>query len=187
MFEIIFGAFWMLIVAPMTISTLADGDFGSMILLLPFLAVGIWLLYSGFKKVAKNAKTNAQGSNSYGLVVDFSESGTYINGNPVWNAHIMAIAEYGLVHEFKEEVGLNPKFDVGDFVAIKYYQDDINVIGRVSLYEVPEKARNILQAANPIGTIQSRNFTPPQPQQKQDFIVRGDTIIVDGVEYKRPT
>jgi hypothetical protein len=185
MFEIIFGIFWMLTIAPMAIMALLDGDMGPIVFLLPFLIAGIWLLYSGIKKVTKNAETHAKGTPSYGLVVDFSETGTYINGHAVWNAHILAIADYGLVREFKEEVGTRPKFDVGDFVSIKYYQDDINVTGRVNLYAIPEQARNVLQSASQRMGIKSQLFS--QPQQPQDFIVRGDTIIIDGIEYKRPT
>ena len=188
MFEIIFGTLWLLVVAPMVIMVLLDGDIFSMLFFLPFIAVGVWFLYTGIKKAKRNAETNVKGTPSYGLVVDFSETGTYINGNAVWNAHILAIADYGLVREFKEEVGTRPKFDVGDFVSIKYHQDDINVTGRVNLYEIPEKARNILQSAYQKAGIKSQLFSQPQqPQQPQDFIVRGDTIIIDGIEYKRPT
>lgn len=185
MFEIIFSGFWMLVLVFMTFVSLRDGDFSTIIFLIPFWAAGVWLLLAGIKKLVVNAKTNINGTLSYGVIVDFSETGAYINDYPVWNAHVKAITEHGLVREFKEVVGTKPTVDIGDIVSIKWYQDDINIIERVSRYEIPEKTFNVLKASAPV-VAQRKDFSQLKTKNR-DFIVDGEYIIVDGVRYKRPT
>ena len=189
MFELIFGGAFTSMALLFTIVILGVGLFGGepalllgLLFLLPFWAVGISFLKKGIRKRRIDKETQKFGRDTFALVLKFTDSGCYVNDCPVWNAHFLVLTEYG-VQQFKERVGTNPQFDIGDIVAVKYYNNDINVGARVHATMVPEEIRRLLLDATPLGLRQQiENYK----MQNQDFIVNGDYIIVDGVRYKRP-
>ena len=189
MFELIFGGVFTFMALLFTIVMLGVGLFGGeptlllgLLFLLPFWAVGITCLKKGIRKIRIDKETQKFGRDTFALVVNFTDSGCYVNACPVWNAHFLVLTEYG-VQQFKERVGTNPQFDIGDIVAVKYYNNDINVGARVPVAMVPEEIRRLLLDATPL---RLRQQIENYKMQNQDFIVNGDYIIVDGVRYQRP-
>ena len=190
MFELIFGGAFTFMSLLFTIVMLGSGLFGGepalllgLIFVLPFWAVGIFFLKKGIKKRRIDKETQKFGRDTFALVVKFTDSGCYVNGCPVWNAHFLVLTECG-VQKFKESVGTNPQFDIGDIVTAKYYNNDINIGSRAPDTLVPEDMRRLLMGAIPFDLKQQiENYR----MQNQDFIVNEDYIIVDGVQYKRPT
>ena len=115
--------------------------------------------------------------------MEFTGSGCYVNGYPVWDVHVLVDLGNGSSRMFVTEAGTQPAYDIGDFLSVKYYQGDINILERVSRYSVPEPIKNYLLSVAPTSTA----IAQAQQQQKpQDFIVTEDTIVVDGVAYPRP-
>ena len=181
MIELFMGIIFLGMSAFATFACFGEGDFGILLFLIPFWAAGGWLFYTGAKKIVTNSKTKQFGTDTYGLVVDFSETGTYVNGYPVWYAHVLVFTDGRYVKTFKEDVGTSPKFDVGDFVRVKHYKDDINVEERESVYSIPSHIREMLEQAAPVEILKY----DAAPVQQRDFAVTEDSVIVDGVFYPR--
>lgn len=189
MFELIFGGGFTLIALIFTVVILGIGLFGGepalllvLLFLLPFWAVGIVFLRKGVQKIKRDKETQKSGRDSFALVMQFTESGSYVNGYPVWNAHFLVLTEYG-VKKFIESVGTKPRFDIGDIVAVKYYNNDVNIGARMHESMVPYDVRKLLMDSIPF---EFGEKIEDYKIQNQDFIVNGEYIIVDGVKYKRP-
>lgn len=195
MFELLFGGAFTLSAAFFTVMLLGtiflEGEpmvlFG-LLFMIPFWTVGIVYLKKGIIKVKQNADTKRFGTETYGLVVEFTDSGCYVNDCEVWNAHVLVVTDYGF-DTFVESAGTNPQFDIGDFVAVKYYNGDVNIKERVGFNSVPEATRNKIMSVAPTNLQQRKAAFYGEDivrQQPTDFIVDGDYIIVDGVRYLRP-
>lgn len=190
MFELLFGGIFLGVSLLFTVIIFFGGisaggiDIIAVLFMVPFWIIGAMTFFVGINKVKKNKETEKKGQQSYGIVVGFSESGCYVNGCPVWDAHIAVVTNYR-IQQFVERAGINPKYDVGQYVSVKYYNDDINVLEQLSAYSVPDNIKSMLAQYVPLDTNEPEK--PKLQQQAQDFIVRGDVIIIDGVEYKRPT
>lgn len=184
MIELLMGIVFLGMSGLFSVVTIMDGEFGVFLFLTPFWLAGGWLLYTGIKKVLTNIKTNKLGMDTYGLVVDFTETGTYVNGYPVWCAHVLVFVG-NRVQRFREEVGTDPRFDVGDFVRVKHYENDINVEERESMYSIPSHIREMLELAAPVAILKHDVNINNAPQKYKDFVVTEDSVIIDGVSYPR--
>lgn len=189
MFELIFGGFFTIMSLIFTIVALGICLFGDepffffgLLFLIPFWTIGIIFLKQGIVKIKRDNNTKKLGRDSFALVMEFTDSGCYVNGYPIWNAHLLVMTDYG-VEEFVESVGTNPQFDIGDIVSVKYHNRDVNVGAKVHESMLPEGIKQQLMDAAPFGLKQK---IEEYKIQNQDFIVSGEYIIIDGVKYERP-
>lgn len=194
MFEIIFGSIWTLMVAIMTFlfyfapeaAIRVNGEevsqevfsamLGPKILFAIFWAIGLFMLFSGLKKVIKNAFTNTNGEPCFGRICDIYKSGAYVNGIPELKADILVyIPSINETQVISEIIGFDSfKYPKGSYVQLKYYNGDINFIGYANQETIPLLIQDELAKLPTIDT------TPDE--------IPNDSIV-DGVEYvrKEPT
>lgn len=186
MFELIFGIFWTALTAILTFGFYGTGsevtvngvlvsheEFSAMLapklFFLLFWAIGLTMLAIGLKKIIRNTATNINGEDCFGKVCNIYNSGTYVNGNPEFKADIVVyISSIQETKIISEVVGFNRnQYPIGSYVLLKYYNGDINVIGKADELIIPSYSKYELEKAQPT----EMNIE--------------DTIIVDGVEYVR--
>lgn len=191
MFELFFGLFWEAITTFISVTFLATGGItqeGSLFLIIFFTvfhAIGIFMLVKGIRKIIRDNKTNKLGEECYGCVIDLHPNGNYVNGSPQLNAKVLIyVKSEAQTKEIEEYAGTGiSKYNVGEYIKVKYYNNDINFIGKVTENEIPLDVKNYIYRETP-------PIVPPQAQtpQQQGPIVyyeSQDIVQVDGVRYKR--
>lgn len=188
MFELTWGIIYIaisIIGSLLFLFVLDSVSFVHYLFLVPFFIFGVKFLLLGFKKIKIDSTTKRKGYETYGLVIAFAETDMLVNENPILKARVVVdTKEYGALI-LSERVGTDPQFNVGDYVSIRFFNDDMNIIERISEYSVPDDVKTkLLSKATPDIKRQKNMGTK---REYKDFIVQGDYIIVDGVKYKRPT
>lgn len=176
MFRFKFGLIWTLftsiifgfvIFVPADERNGAEMSFGLGLFFLLFEAIGIFMLVSGIKQILKDKKTSKYGIEAYGRILRIFPTGASANGVPELQAEIGTyIPDTGETREFTEITGFKPLYDVGDYLLLKYYEDDVNIVQRLEKNEVPVHFLEI---------INSKYLTK----------IDKDIIEIDGVKYKR--
>lgn len=175
MFEIMFGLFWTGFSLFVSFVFFGDffisGEFDSFmvmpaILLSIFVIIGLAILIKGIKKVSANVKTSKNGEECYGILTNISKTGNSVNGVRELKGHFYVyLVSTNQVVTVEEAIGFNPfKYQVNNYVKVKYYNGDINVLEIVSADIVPSDARKALEKLMP----SSEKF-----------------IIIDGNTYKK--
>ena len=120
---------------------------GLFIFFLIFEAIGLIILISGIKQVIKDRKTNKFGDITYGQIISIYETGSVSNGKKELQAEILTyIYNQNIGRRINEIIGFQPlEYNVGDFVQLKYYEDDINIVKVVSENMVPGTALKLLK------------------------------------------
>lgn len=181
MFELIFGAVWTafsLFVFFMLSgswfengSLILDGDMLlSTVFIGIFVVIGLVIMIKGLKKVIANAKTSKHGEDGYAILRDILPTGSYVNGVPeLKGVFFIYVLSNNHTEMIEEIIGFNPlKYQVNNYVKVKYYNGDINIIEKVSDELVPEHIKKYL---GPIETNFNSNAS--------------DIIQIDGHTYKR--
>ena len=213
MFELMFGIIWMAITGISTVvilqtGALTDGlaPFLSMsVFMLIFWGVGIYMLKRGLKKVIANAKTNAHGIETFGVILTIDETGCYVNDRPQLQAEVLVVTEGKELNRYTEVIGFDwNKYHEGQLLKVKHYQNDINVIGAAVEAEIPYDILVMLTNSQP-NTAKDGNipvqdwrdyiwneeeaFRPEQKtadmyeeQPKEEDV---ETFIMNGVKYTR--
>lgn len=185
MFFVIFGVVWMLILSlitycfygldlPITVNgvRMESEEFvqllGPKIFFAIFWIVGFVVLGIGIKKLLANSQTKHFGYETYGIIVDLRYNNTSINGKRMKDAVVAIITEDQTIETYSETVGFNKKgYYPGEFVKVKHYKKDINILGRAETYEIPHNCIERLQDYRPKGYDE------------------GDIIVIDGKTYQR--
>lgn len=160
MFELIFGLIWTVASVLCAVMMYGNHEMTIMIndevvsraefnsLLWPklfigaFIVIGIVFLIIGLKKLMTNALTATVGTLAYGLIVDIYPSDCYVNDNPVLNADVLVVDKNDVLKLHTESIGLDyDKYNTGDFVQVKYYKNDVNIICLSHPKEIPEHIR----------------------------------------------
>lgn len=172
MFELIFGSIWLgfsvLISIPFLFAM--SSTEGMIFFIVPFFglfyAIGIIMIVIGAKKVAKNNKTEKFGELTFGKILRIFQSGNYVNGNPELKADIGAVnPNTKMLESFSEVIGFAPaKYRVGEYVLLKLYNNDVNIVERANESSIPINVKDLLDSAF------------PTPKEK-------DVKIIDGVKY----
>jgi len=182
MFDLIFGLFWESITLIFTLIIVLDlkssNDPANILILLSiivFNGFGIYLLVKGLKKILDNKNTNKLGEECYGYIIEIAPNGNYINGYPQLNAKtVVYIKSEGNVKEIAEYSGTETsKYNIGEYVKVKYYNGDINFIERADENSIPNYIKD---------KIYCKIDTHPQPIV---YYESEDIVQVDGVRYKR--
>ncbi len=152
MFEIMFGLIWTAISLLIFIVMLSTGSVFGILFMLIFVAIGLFVLWTGVKKLKANKDTDIHGVETYGIVVDIRPSGSSVNGRDILNADVVIVEETGVTGRYTESIGTSyNKYRIGEYVFVKYYNDDINIINKAEATIVPEHIKEKLASEGYIG------------------------------------
>lgn len=149
----------------------SDGELTILIIgiLALFATIGIWLTGTGLKKLLKDKNTAALGEESFGYIFKMVSSGAVVNNIPLLNAKILVLKRDGTFMEVVESLENDSyKYAPGEYVKVKYLNEDANILGKVEEEMVPFNLKNYV----------SENY----PNLSN---VAEETIYIDGEEYIR--
>ena len=120
------SGFWIMTIAPIIILSLVN-------------LIGVYLIVIGLKEIRTDQKTKQYGKYVYGRILDFVPTGSSINGIPELKAVISAyIPSTREVKEFRETIGFgNNSYNIGDYLVLKHYEDDVNIIQHAVESKIP--------------------------------------------------
>ena len=183
MFELIFGIVWLsfcsIIFIPIFIMEFVSKSSQEILLiqLLIFLLVaalfygiGIWSLIKGIKKAVKDSKTKKYGIETFGKILHIKSTGNYVNGIPELAAEIATYdSEINDFLIITESIGgyNNSQYQLGTYVELKYYEDDINIIRVIDSSNISSFLLKKLDEKYPINELNPKE------------------LIIDGVRYIR--
>ena len=207
MFELIFGAFWTLITAIVSGAFLfggaiSDGEMPVIFFICffgLFWAIGLFMLFKGLKKILANTATSMRGTETYGIILDIHPNGNSVNGRPQLVADVLVVTENDEVNRYTEVIGFDwNKYDVGQYLKVKHYKNDINIIEEMHKSQIPYDKLNMLTNSHPetagdtsvpVYNWDDYNWNSDntfQPKQEnKSYEEPRDTIIINGVEYER--
>ena len=173
MFKVKLGVVWTLFVTPIFLMCLfvpgeqrggADMTPGLFMFFLVFEAIGVGLLYSGLKQIKKDRRTNKMGIITYGQIISISGTGSSVNGVEELQAVILTyLPNEHCVKQFSEIIGFPPiKYNVGNFVQLKYYDGDVNIVQAVSENSISYAILDLFKE---------------ETQQKDTIIVNGEVYV----------
>lgn len=180
MFELCFGLIW-IVFSSIAIGAVfsipkSERPIAAIVMIVVFLIIGIVIMAIGIKKLVSNMLTAVKGIETYGIIMDIYPSGASVNGKNIMNADVIIIEEDGNRGRYTESIGTGGnKYNTGDYVKVKYYKNDINIIDRVQKEEIPYYTLEKL-------SIEEEIINGPV---NESIEVNGDTIVVNGVEYVR--
>ena len=146
MFKFKFGLFWTLFTMVLSgimitafMNTITEALVPLILFLLFFLSIGIFIMFLGRKEIKRDKQTEEFGEITYGRISNFVPTGAYVNGTPELAVEIIAyVPETGTTQTFKETIGFGtPKYSMGGFLRLKYYNGDVNIDASVDEREVP--------------------------------------------------
>jgi len=169
MVELTIGAIFMVIGAFVSIMFVSAGETGLVLFGLIFFAAGLLVFVKGFKQKLKDKKTEKNGEICFGRIKETKGNGTSVNGVEYQDAYIYTyIPSLNTVKLMKENIGAKYQdYLAGKYVKLKYFEDDINIIGCVPKEQVPQNQLAEIEKytdINPgfIYNVESSN-TPLQP------------------------
>lgn len=186
MFELIFGLIWELVAIPFMIIFVGNSDDTPIFvvaIISIFVVVGIVMIIKGIVEIVKNMRTSKLGEEAYGRVINIKGNGQYINDSPVLVAEVKVyVKSLNQVIDCSEEVGTGiPKYDIGEYVKVKYYKGDINFLEKVNVDALPLDIKNyIYEEVKP--TVESSSEVHQGPIV---YYESQDIVNVDGVRYKK--
>ena len=111
-----------------------------------FFVVGIFLIIKGAKSIIKNKITDSKGTETYGIILDIHGTGTRINNRPELAADILTVINGSQTEVFTEVIGLKSyKYRIGDYLKLKHYDKDVNIVTKIQGTEIPAHIFEILQ------------------------------------------
>ena len=103
-----------------------------------FALAGVCIAAYSAIHILRDRNTDTYGKEAYGIISDVMDSGTRINHVPQWKAWVLVAEENGDVFEKSESVGENRnRYKAGQFVRVKYTDNDINILQRVGRSSLP--------------------------------------------------
>ena len=164
MFELVFGCIWTAFVALLTFlfygtntsvqvngNVVSHEEFVKMldgkIIFAVLWAAGIYILIRGIKKIIADHKTDVYGEECFGIVTKIFESGAIANGKPQFKAMVEAyVSSTGETLYLSEVVGYGTtEYGVGDYISVKYYNGDINILGHADKETIPQHVLTYLE------------------------------------------
>jgi hypothetical protein len=187
MSDLVFGIIWLtfsiLMSIPFYISVGAAGASEMIFMLFLFFsifyAVGLWILIRGIKRVTKDKATDRMGAVTVGKVLRIGKTGTYVNGNPELKAEIASYDTQTMrIKAYVEVIGFAPaKYRPGQYLRVKVYEDDLNILGEIDENEVSIKDKEIIDRAF------------PTPEDEKVVYINGVKYVQEGYnkqEYQYP-
>ena len=151
-----------------------------LIFCLVFDGIGIFMLVKGIKQYKKDKNTEKHGDIKYAIVLDVFPNGSYVNNRPQYSGKFGILDDDDIHETYEEIIGFNPDIDIGEFVKVKCYNDDINIVEKVLESALPFEAKNcnnfidfskeVLQTKEANGSIE---------------YLSDDEIVINGERYKK--
>lgn len=101
-----------------------------------FFLVGVVLICKGYKKAIHNAKIDKYGTEAYGLISEILQINSNTNNCNEFKVTLFVYKIDNTVGIFSKNIYDNNKYNTGDFLIVKYYKGDINILSQ-------EKSSNI--------------------------------------------
>lgn len=160
-----------------------------MILAIQFVIGGFFTI-KGSRPIMKNYKTAKKGKIAYGIVIDtgikkresdgfrykFAEILTVIDGETAICSEVIGIVvNYRHLWEVKR-IGISlRRIKVGDYIKLKYYEDDVNIISRVPKTEIPNNI--YMKIENELSKRQSEKEEIEKRENKYKTYINGKPYI----------
>lgn len=132
MFELMFGTVWtafsILIFVMIIMTGIEQGFVLPCFIMIIFIVIGVAILISGIKKVICDRKTDQFGELCYALITGVMYNGKSSNGARYYDAYAKVYVESeDRFIEAHDDIGKDrEKYPVGSYVAVRYYEGDIN-------------------------------------------------------------
>lgn len=144
-----------------------------------FICIGIVFIIVGLKKIITNILTRTIGTETYGLITNVYPSNVTVNGRPQLMADVLVVVN-DRINRYSETIGFDwNKYRIGDFVLIKIYKKDINIVRLVNRNEVPYEIIPLLENDNHIQEVYARdneydnynrtNYNPSRYKNESDW------------------
>ncbi|MBR3280349.1 MAG: hypothetical protein IKI57_00685 [Clostridia bacterium] len=132
--------------------------------------IGVFCIANGYAAILKNKKTDKYGINTFGRILDIASTGNMIGGEPELKASVVVyMPKLNSIQVFEEVIGSAPaKYDVGMYVNVKQYSDDVNIVSTVNKEAIPPSV---------IEKINDKNF-------KEDVVLDENGEVVKSVGKK---
>ena len=143
------------------------GGWDAVLAIVFVVALAIWLIYLGLKKIKTDNMTSKFGEKCYARVLECVKTGSYVLGREEYKA-IMAVYVPSIKKTiFLEEiVGFDnySNYPIDSYFSVLYYNNDINIQNNVNKDEVPSNILNILSNES---IIQEYNEFKADKEQKE--------------------
>lgn len=96
----------------------------------------------GLKQVWIDTKTRFKGEELFGIVADVK---SYMIGSPLQTAGVGVMKSDGSIEHFYTDLQLGEQYDEGDFLCVKHFEGDINVVRLAEATEVPAAVVQMLR------------------------------------------
>lgn len=196
MFELLFGGFWLLITGfmtfafygtegPVTVNGVPMEHAEFVELLWPklflgvFWAIGLIMLFLGIRKIYRNIRTSTHGVETYGVIIDITPTNMRINHRPVMQAEV-AVVQDGHIEMHAERIGAGrSKYSIGDYLRLKCYKNDINILEQVDRAQVSYSHLPLLEAEYQKAHGRTSNYNVPDYDNADEY------ITINGHRYRK--
>jgi len=111
-----------------------------------FLLLGLFLIAKGLLKIIRNFRTSIYGKEYYGIIVNIFPNGVKVNGHPELDAEVLISIDNRKILRLRDTIGFDwNKYTLQDYVKVKYYKNDINILHKVEDYTLPPETKDYLQ------------------------------------------
>lgn len=144
MFQFKFGLMWTAFCIIFAIVIGASESWGAFLIIVPFLMIGVYLISSGWKQIQRDKATARLGEFAYGIIVEISTTGAFVNDRPELQAEVLFLKD-GVSFRYQDVIGFDRnKYRVGDYVKLKHHEGDINILGKAFENDIPVEVMNAL-------------------------------------------
>ena len=165
--ELIIGIIWIIISLYCLVTEIIEkGEISTIIVSGIFLCIGIYLTITDLIKIKKDKKTEKKGEECYGIIKNIKKTSDKAD---TYKIEIITYIESTRQKEtMEEDIGTSTqKYDIGNYVKLKYYKGDINIIKKVEFKEMTPIAQTNLK------------------DEEQNLEKIDDIIEINGIKYKR--
>lgn len=144
MFQFKFGLMWTAFCIIFAIVIGASESWGAFLIIVPFLMIGVYLISSGWKQIQRDKATARLGEFAYGIIVEISTTGAFVNDRPELQAEVLFLKD-GVSFRYQDIIGFDRnKYRVGDYVKLKHHEGDINILGKAFENDIPVEVMDSL-------------------------------------------
>lgn len=146
MSDLVFGVVWLVLTLSVSLCFIVITPF-AIIVFLPLYYIGFKKIKEGRMKLQKDEDTEKYGEICYGRIRDVYPTGMIVNGEKEYNVKIyFYIPSLKKEEKAEEVIGFNYyEYNKGEYVKLKYYKDDINIMSKVDKSEVPQKVLDLYE------------------------------------------
>lgn len=143
-----------------------------------FLVIGIAFLVIGLKKLFTDKLTDRKGVDTIGVVADIMPDNISVNDRCYYKVKVRFYDSQNVLRNLEERIGQDPeKYRIGDLINIRYYRDDVNIMGTVDEKQLSYGERRKLDKLMDVrANLQSMDI---------HFEEGTDVVVVNGIRYRK--